>query len=98
MAFSQEDIIKVWAKGKVVDGNDSSKWRKDECDAWIGYEFYGKRDSKYGWEIDHINPGGSDSLSNLRPLQWENNLSKSDGHLVCAVTSSGTQNVAIKNR
>ena len=32
-------------------------------------------------EHHHINPNGSDNLSNLWPLQWENNVRKSDGEL-----------------
>ena len=34
-----------------------------------------------GWEIDHIQPvagGGTDELTNLQPLQWENNRRKGD--------------------
>ncbi len=91
--WTDEMIQNVWEKGKVVTNNDSSKWRKDECGAWIARNKHGDRDSKYGWEIDHISPGGKDILSNLRPLQWENNVDKSDGRLKCNITSDGTKNV-----
>jgi hypothetical protein len=89
-------VQKVWEKGKVVSGVDSARWRKDDCNAWIGRAEYGDRNSPYGWEIDHISPGGPDALSNLRPLQWENNVAKSDGRLGCVVTSSGNKNVPAK--
>ena len=62
----------------------------------MAHKQYGTRISQYGWEIDHITPeskGGTNELSNLRPLQWENNLSKLDDNLVCAVTSKGMDNV-----
>lgn len=96
MAFTDQEISAVWAKGKIVSNNEQNVWRKDECDAWIKRSEHGNRNSTYGWEIDHIKPkdqGGSDNLSNLRPLQWENNAAKSSGRLVCVVTSSGTNNV-----
>jgi hypothetical protein len=97
MSFTSDTIQKVWEKGTVVPNNDPNVWRKDECGAWIGRSEYGNRDSQYGWEIDHITPvseGGGDDLSNLRPLQWQNNAEKQGGRLTCPVTASGTQNVS----
>ncbi len=93
MSWTDEEIQKVWEKGQKVTGNDPNLWRKDECSAWMSRKEYGNRKSDYGWEIDHISPGGSDSLSNLRPLQWENNNDKSDGRLKCNIVSSDTKNV-----
>ena len=45
MAFSDEDKLAVWQKGKEVSGYDSTMWRQDDCGAWINYEEYGNRDS-----------------------------------------------------
>lgn len=93
MAFSNEAILQVWAKGSVVGTNDPAIWRKDQCDAWMQFSKYGNRNSDYGWEVDHISPGNDDDLLNLRPLHWANNVRKSDGRLSCPVTAQGTQNV-----
>lgn len=90
--WSDDTIQKVWEKGVKVSSNAPAEWRKDECGAWIKRDHYGNRKSQYGWEIDHISPGGSDTISNLRPLQWENNVDKSDGRLKCNVTAVGTKN------
>jgi hypothetical protein len=86
--MKNDELRAVWQKGTTVPGYDSSTYRKDACGAWMEWSQYGNRDSVYGWEVDHVTPvssGGSDDLSNLRPLQWENNAAKSDGRLVCVM-------------
>jgi hypothetical protein len=61
----------VWVKGHVIFGYDPVVWRRDDFGNAISYSDYGDRNSKFGWEIDHIIPVGlfgTDDLSNLRPL------------------------------
>ncbi len=87
--FSETTIETVWKKGTPEPG--LSSYRKDKCGASMQRSKYGKTE-KYGWEIDHIKPvseSGDDSLSNLQPLQWENNRNKGDNYpdWSCAVTS-----------
>jgi hypothetical protein len=98
MAFSEETVERVWQEAIFISAeNEQNGYRKDTCDAWIKRDRYGDRQSSYGWEIDHIVPsgrGGTDALSNLRPLHWQNNAARSDDRLVCVVTSQGTQNVS----
>ena len=88
----------VWRRGRIVAGYDPAKFRQDACQSWMRYTDYGDTNSLYGWEIDHILAvarGGSDSLWNLQPLQWENNRQKGDGPLVCKVTSLRNHNVEV---
>lgn len=92
----EEKIQAVWNEGAAPIPQEAANWRKDRCGAWIARNQYGNRNSDYGWEIDHINPSGGDSLGNLQPLHWENNVAKSDGRLVCVVKSVGNKNVKIK--
>lgn len=59
------------------------------------HDSYGNRDSRFGWEVDHINLNGGDNLDNLRPLHWKNNVAKSDGTTEYPVTSSNNDNFGI---
>lgn len=59
-----------------------STFRSDVCRAFLQRSKYGKTE-EWGWEIDHVKPvsaGGTDDLSNLQPLQWENNRHKGDNY------------------
>ena len=93
--WTEEQKLVAWNKTMVVGSNDPNMWRQDECRAWIRWSDYDNRDSQYGWEVDHIvsqDHGGTDADSNLRALQWENNVSKGAGRLKCVVRANGKNN------
>ena len=78
--FDEATIEAVWQKG-IPEANFPG-FRKDVCGASMVRSKYGKEE-QWGWEIDHIKPvskGGTDDLSNLQPLQWENNRHKDDNY------------------
>lgn len=96
----------VWEKGQKVEGFNPDMYRKDPCGAWIVWDKYGVLDNLYGWEIDHIYPQSKlqkrgshaeliDDLRNLRPMQHDNNASKSDDYpsYTAVVTSEGNKNI-----
>ena len=71
----------VWWKGRQIPNYDSTEWMHDIAGRVMKWSEHGNRNSKFGWEIDHIYPvalGGEDDMSNLQPLNWETNAKKGD--------------------
>ena len=91
--FNALEIAAVWNKALAIPGQDMSLWRQDPCGAYMYRWHYGKTDSLWGWEIDHMYPvarGGTDSLNNLQALHWKNNRRKGDSTTYsCAITYGG---------
>lgn len=81
---SEKKVDDVWAKGHEISNRNPDLYRKDDCGTTIARSEYGNTKSSQGWEIDHIKPGGSDDISNLRPLQHEMNRRRGDGPLDCS--------------
>jgi len=97
MSYDENEVWDNYYKNnpdKVLDIiHDEVVEGLDYCGAKIYKRAYGKDNPKHRvrWEVDHIKPeskGGSDELSNLRPLHWKNNKAKDDnedGDWECAV-------------
>ncbi len=71
--------LQVWQKGRIVPNFDPAVWRYDANGTPIKFSEYGDRSSKHGWEMDHFPIpavfGGTDDISNLRPLHCIANAS-----------------------
>lgn len=89
--FTNEQLNKIWEKGIPDPKYKAAFVRKDACGAWMIRGLYGKRDTPFGWEVDHIYPASRlgkldvpqkliDDEDNLRPLNWKNNDSKKDDY------------------
>ncbi|WP_287621133.1 HNH endonuclease [Parabacteroides sp.] len=95
--FSEQIIDAVWQSSKTEEGYNPDIWRKDFTSAWIRRDLYGMS-HEFGWEIDHLKPiskGGTDELSNLQALHWQNNRRKGDDYpkFYTALASQENKNI-----
>ncbi|EJC75590.1 hypothetical protein Rleg10DRAFT_5776 [Rhizobium leguminosarum bv. trifolii WSM2012] len=69
--------VEAWSKLQHTVTLDPREWRYDAHGRLICFSDYGRRDSEYGWELDHYPTpkalGGSDDMSNIRALHWRGN-------------------------
>lgn len=88
--FSDEQIDKIWRKGRTLDGWNSDEYRLDAAGAMMVKSHRGA-DDDYDWEIDHVLPKNKmkelgipeeewDNDDNLRPFNAKNNNRKSDDY------------------
>lgn len=92
MSFTKEQIQDTWSKAIKCNLEDP-KFRMDALGAIIYEDAYGKTDSPFGWQIDHIFPESTlkkagvpqfliDHPNNLVPLHHANNNKKKDNYPV----------------
>lgn len=97
MLYTEEQIQQIWEKGRKIEGLDPDMYRLDACGALIMRDKYDMT-NKYGWVVDHIFPrikGGDDTMINLRPLHYLNNISKAGDYpsYTSAVHFDGLNNI-----
>ena len=71
-SYGRDLVESVWRFAETVPGVDPELWRRDEFGAWIHRPDYGRRASRFGWEI--YDPGlgrHKQGVFAMRPMQWE---------------------------
>ena len=74
-AYEREVIENVWQNAEIVPGTDPALWRRDEFGESIYRLDYGRRDSRYGWEV--YDPGigrRNEGVYAMRPVHWASYL------------------------
>ena len=87
MEFDEAMVEAVWGKARATLDQNPTRWRKDQCGAWLFRDHYGSTVSDYGWKIQNVSPGGDDTLENLKPFHHRNGFDIAQGEPRCAVTA-----------
>lgn len=58
MAYTSDDIEKIWQTARIVEGVDARMVRKDPCGAWIVRDKFGMADNEHvgRWTISTTVP------------------------------------------
>ena len=94
--YDREIVTRVWQFARIIPGNDSELWRKDEFGAWIHRLDYGNRHSQFGWEIANASLGRharETGLHALHPLHWQNYLDEAAARRESRITADGLRNI-----
>ena len=85
MNWKQEVVESVWQHGRVMPEADPSVWRQDMCGAWIQRNEFARNDSEFGWKIENIKAGGTNTSEDLRPFHWRNHFEIANQRSHCQV-------------
>ena len=111
--YTEEQKDEIFQKCRTIEGMNSKMWRLDASGAIIRRTSYGRDDELYGWEIDHVIPvaildkykvpeGLQNNSTNLRALNWNNNVSKGDSYpgydIVITSEDAGRSNTFVNDR
>lgn len=90
MGFSDQVIQQIWEKARAMADRDSSKWRHDQCGAWIKRDAYEQEHSDYGWAIRNMTLGESKKLEDMHPFHCQNAYDLASGKPQCNVIADRT--------
>ncbi|OGA67572.1 MAG: hypothetical protein A3G83_03815 [Betaproteobacteria bacterium RIFCSPLOWO2_12_FULL_68_20] len=90
MAYTEQVIDQVWRRARAFTELNPETWREDECGAWIRRGDYGQEGSDFGWKIENVSAGGSDTPENLRAFHHSNGYDRANRRPTCRVTADRT--------
>lgn len=87
MKISESTVDQVWKRGREITGYDPTRWRRDECGAWMYRDDYGNNQSEFGWHIEAVCSGAPHQAADLRPFQHQNGYDRANHAAHCIVTA-----------
>jgi hypothetical protein len=85
MQIDDRLLQSIWEKARVLPDFDPTKWRQDECGAWLERGQYNNANSEFGWKILHVAAGPPDDAASLRPFHLCNGFDVEQGRPVCRI-------------